>query len=858
MNLYRDRTGKEGIITQSIISLIVIAAMIFTMFAFTDNVEAEDTSAAMWNWDTAGHYDISWYNRTDTTFKIGDAEQLAGLAYIVNQGSKFQLGSETEPKQETFKGKTIILTADIRLNDALPSGKDDTMHQWPSIAGGDSTNENGAVFDGTFDGSGHTVENMYIYDATPYSTTYYKNRNRALFGVTTENTTIENVTVTGYICAARGIGGIVGKTGTVKENSYDSALTGHGTMIKNCVNKCTITGGESKGTGGIVGAAWNHAVVTGCSNEGSITASPFTTTGDDAKYDLPVGGIAGESEGSINNCWNTGKVSGCGGNTGGIVGSSKVSDAIIYKCYNTGNISNVKYSSSSCAGGIAGWQIGSSGYCYNAGTVSSAGTGASADAVFGSIFGELKSSCSNKDLYWLNTNCRAAVGIDRSAVTGQAVTASKSDTDMRSADFVTALNSDNVDSFVFSEGQYPTLKPEGSLWIDVTTMPDQVTYLVDETMNNTGMVITAHKYDGTSSVITSKCTITGFDSSKAQETQALTVLYGGGSTIFYIHIYSIDSAQAALADEFDRDDYSEINWDAVQEKLKAADEKIAKVTTGAELQTVMADARADIGDVGKLPSIEDAVISAIAPVTYTGTALTPKPASVTTAKEEPLEEGTDYTVSYEKNIDAGTGTLIITGVQERYRGEVKRTFVISKAAQKITAASAFTKNYGASAFRLNAVSSLGSSGSGLTYTSSDSKVAAVTRDGTVLPKGTGRTVITVTAAGNDNYNAAVKKITVTVTPQKEAISRLTGGRKYMKVTWRKDSRATGYQLMYSRSRSFSSGNKTVTLKSYKTTVKTIRKLRSKKYYYVKVRAYKNYSGSDIYGPYSSTKRVKIK
>ena len=53
-------------------------------------------------WDgTAG---TSWYNETSTEFEISTAEQLAGLAELVNNGND-------------FSGKTILLTADIVLND---------------------------------------------------------------------------------------------------------------------------------------------------------------------------------------------------------------------------------------------------------------------------------------------------------------------------------------------------------------------------------------------------------------------------------------------------------------------------------------------------------------------------------------------------------------------------------------------------------------------------------------------------------------------------------------------------------------------------------------------------------------------
>ena len=49
--------------------------------------------------------DTSWYNETDTVFTISTADQLAGLAQLVNGGV------------DSFEGKTIILGNDIDLSD---------------------------------------------------------------------------------------------------------------------------------------------------------------------------------------------------------------------------------------------------------------------------------------------------------------------------------------------------------------------------------------------------------------------------------------------------------------------------------------------------------------------------------------------------------------------------------------------------------------------------------------------------------------------------------------------------------------------------------------------------------------------
>ncbi|MCD8189017.1 MAG: Ig-like domain-containing protein [Clostridiales bacterium] len=81
--------------------------------------------------------------------------------------------------------------------------------------------------------------------------------------------------------------------------------------------------------------------------------------------------------------------------------------------------------------------------------------------------------------------------------------------------------------------------------------------------------------------------------------------------------------------------------------------------------------------------------------------------------------------------------------------------------------------------------------------------------------------------------------------------------KKMTVKWKKNCKATGYQIQYSTSSDFSS-YKTVTVSSYKTVKKTISKLTKGKKYYVRVRAYKTVSGTKYYSAWSSTKSVTIK
>lgn len=179
---------------------------------------------------------------------------------------------------------------------------------------------------------------------------------------------------------------------------------------------------------------------------------------------------------------------------------------------------------------------------------------------------------------------------------------------------------------------------------------------------------------------------------------------------------------------------------------------------------------------------------------------------------------------------------------------------VTKAANKITGvASNLKKVYGSKAFTLKA------KGKGsVTYTSSDKKVVMVgKKTGKVNIKGCGKAVITVKAAGNSNYKSGTKKIAVVIAPKKQAITSLKSTSKNtVTVKWKKDSKADGYQIQYGTNRKFK-GAKTVKAKKSKTSV-VLKKLKAKKRYYVRVRAYKSSSKGKVYGVYSKVKSVLVK
>jgi len=117
--------------------------------------------------------------------------------------------------------------------------------------------------------------------------------------------------------------------------------------------------------------------------------------------------------------------------------------------------------------------------------------------------------------------------------------------------------------------------------------------------------------------------------------------------------------------------------------------------------------------------------------------------------------------------------------------------------------------------------------------------------GTQLP--TDNTGITNNAGSTDNDVNPVKLGKPRITVKKK------GGKK-AKISWKKVAGANRYELQYSLKSNFKKGLKKIILK--KTSV-TIKNLKKGKVYYFRVRGIAKNGGKNIYGKYSSKKKIKI-
>lgn len=170
----------------------------------------------------------------------------------------------------------------------------------------------------------------------------------------------------------------------------------------------------------------------------------------------------------------------------------------------------------------------------------------------------------------------------------------------------------------------------------------------------------------------------------------------------------------------------------------------------------------------------------------------------------------------------------------------------------------YKKPYGSRTFNLN-VQLKGGNGT-LHYSSSNPKTAVVDSKGKVSIKGTGRTFITVTAAETKAYKKKMVKITVDITPKKQAASVKASSGSKMTVKWKGDAKADGYQVQYSTDRRFKKGVTTKRINGSKTVSRTFSKLKKGKTYYVRVCSYKNVKengkAKKLCGPWSSIKKSK--
>ena len=239
------------------------ASVAFYLDLFATQLEAEMDSfgddydaGAPWT----GEANVNWYDPAETEYVLDSADELAGLAALVNGTAASSYSMRSTAIADSFAGKTIKLGANVDMNGL----------NWTPIGNWDN------AFAGTFDGQGYTISNLKINDP--------EGDGVGFFGIT-EKVTIKNVnfvnvdvygysevaTVAGYVSPGSTISNchVSGKISIVAEYAYAGGISAGQAYYS--VDGCSVI---ADGTGLI--QAKNRNAVGGiaawmCEGENKIT-----------------------------------------------------------------------------------------------------------------------------------------------------------------------------------------------------------------------------------------------------------------------------------------------------------------------------------------------------------------------------------------------------------------------------------------------------------------------------------------------------------------------------------------------------------------------------------------------------------
>lgn len=318
--MLQNRKKRKKSILSCVLAVSVIVVAIFpetissgslALAEETSNISKETEVPAVNSWN--GTADKSWYTEGKLEFFINTPQQLAGLAELVNEGN-------------TFEGKIIRLTGDIFLNSEMQS----TEYEWIPIAYSSDKDDSELAFQGTFDGGGHHIYNIYTSD---------KGQGGGLFGRIGEQGVVKAVTVSqGYLNCGGSIA--YNNDGRILFCSNDSLTEVFGkesSYLGNCGAICNF----------------NSNLVYGCKNYGSVYSASSTSD---------AAGIVGTntvSTATVSECSNIGIVQGY--KASGIV---SYNHGWIQNCYSRGEIMAGRY-----AAGITYYNYNGIGNCYFAGNL---------------------------------------------------------------------------------------------------------------------------------------------------------------------------------------------------------------------------------------------------------------------------------------------------------------------------------------------------------------------------------------------------------------------------------------------------------------------------------------------------------
>lgn len=313
---------------RKLLSLALSFALCLTLLPGT--ALAADDKADTWD----GTADISWYtgHEDDQEYHISTAEQLAGLAELVN----------ADPGKTNFAGKVFYLENDLDL-----SG-----HEWISIGTGRGGTGSKYAFCGVFDGQNHVVSNLYSHESYIENADESHNLLRnALFGNVYDGE-IKNLGV---------------ENAEIWIDPLDDSAAGKGILVdwmgKSSITNCWTSGSIESGSkiekniGGIVGVTVQGCTISGCYSTATLTGNFTNSEGNYTEPDPAdwpsdtIGGIVGaqfDGDLTVTDCWFGGKivVNSLRAAVAGIIGYAD--DATLVNCMVTAKDMDVDSGGNTC------------------------------------------------------------------------------------------------------------------------------------------------------------------------------------------------------------------------------------------------------------------------------------------------------------------------------------------------------------------------------------------------------------------------------------------------------------------------------------------------------------------------------
>lgn len=237
--------------------------------------------------------------------------------------------------------------------------------------------------------------------------------------------------------------------------------------------------------------------------------------------------------------------------------------------------------------------------------------------------------------------------------------------------------------------------------------------------------------------------------------------------------------------------------------------------------------------------LTNAVIGKVADQSYTAKAITPK--VTVSVGNRALVKDVDYTISYKNNIKAGTATLTVQG-KGKYTGSKDSNFRILRAniSKAVKGKKIADQSYTDKKLKPS-----------VTLTHNGKKLKVKTDYTVSYFKNKNIGTANVVIKGKGNYTGT-RKATFKIVPGKVKSLKVSRRNKIVSMRWSKVKGSVRYSIFYATKKN----GKYKKLQSVSAAGLSTKKLKSKKPYYIKVRAYKKVGKTYYRGKFSNVKKLK--